>query len=118
MAVVTNKNSSLLGRGMEQDRCTVCDGPLRYPFLVWAGHVKLVICSQCGPNIKNGLAADLIHLTAIVDLQRLGYDQQTLVRKDTAELEAEAVAAENPGAKHMKQCGKKPHSGNERALGG
>lgn len=73
----------------EHSRCCTCGGELVLPFLLYcAGGDGLFLCGQCAHHVRNGLTADLVQLSAIVELQQL-YPNKTLVRRDTATLEEE-----------------------------
>jgi hypothetical protein len=73
-------------------QCSLCDSPLRYPFLHWD---SIEICGQCCRQIKNGFIADLIQIVATMDIVSLGgrdysgyYSNVRLVRKSRRDLEA------------------------------
>jgi len=71
------------------DPCTVCGGKLWPPFLIWRCKADILICGDCAENIKSGLVADLVHITAVREFQRhqpgMG---TTLVRTSVKTLEA------------------------------
>ena len=71
------------------DPCTCCGEKLWPPFMVWRGKTDIFICGECAENIKDGFMADLIHITAVRQLQRsrpgAGF---TLVRTSVQTLEA------------------------------
>lgn len=85
MSVYTNKTDY---RETRANECIICDGPLRAPFFEW--NAKFVMCGKCVHKIKNGLIADLIHLAAIIDLQKL-YPNQTFIRKNTTQYEKSEI---------------------------
>jgi hypothetical protein len=82
VSVVIDKEGdfhSSLGR----KKCNCCGHAIyRFPFLEWSGHGpdNLILCSECCQAIKKGITADLIHITAIADVNDLGYHQYTLQR--------------------------------------
>ena len=93
MSVVTTKSD--VSFCSPDDRCNICDSKLWPPFLKWRAHTNILICGSCCQNIRPGLTADLIQLSAIVEMNRLGhgyYRDQTLVRKDKKKAEAETLA--------------------------
>jgi hypothetical protein len=92
MTVITNKpgdKNNALGNG----KCSICAHTLFcYPFLAWRGrlpagateHLDLAgdtfICGKCCKSNKRGLVADLIQVTAIMELADVGYWDRTLTR--------------------------------------
>jgi hypothetical protein len=74
--------------------CTVCGDRLYVPFVHWRGATDIFICSECAPGLRNGLTADLIHITAIKELQRL-YHAYTLVREHTSTVDKKQEALAN-----------------------
>jgi hypothetical protein len=57
---------------MHQDKpCSCCGEKVYPPFMVWSGETDILICGWCAENIKDGFVADLIHLKAVRELQRV-----------------------------------------------
>ncbi len=52
------------------EKCTRCGDRLFPPYLAWTGKSDFFLCGPCGERIKDGLIADLIQLSACVQLQR------------------------------------------------
>jgi hypothetical protein len=79
-----------------EKRCFHCGGRLYAPFLHYAAKAHLCICLKCCRELKRGLTADLIHLSAIAELRDIGCGGETLTRKLRCNLEqrAEKQAAE------------------------
>ena len=78
MSVVTSRHDLVYPAG---PTCTFCgDKQYHPPFIQWMGDRELVICGKCCSGL-DGLVADIIQLTAIMELQRL-YPRATLIRKD------------------------------------
>jgi hypothetical protein len=72
------------------EKCTHCGDGLFPPYLAWTGKSDFFLCGPCGEQIKDGLIADLVHLAAVVQLQRhLPGTDMTLVRQSVRKLEAE-----------------------------
>ena len=71
------------------EKCTHCGDGLFPPYLAWTGKSDFFLCGPCGERIKDGLIADLIQLSAVVQLQRHqpGTDM-TLTRQSVRNLEA------------------------------
>lgn len=78
-------------------RCTMCDENLQPPFLHWD---SLFLCSKCCLKLRRdtagldnvfepGLAADLVHVAAIMELHALGYNHETLQRRFVTAVERE-----------------------------
>jgi len=69
-------------------RCCGCgDAILCYPFLSWvvgSRQSEIYFCGECCQQIKRGFTADLIQVTAIMELQALGSDT-VLIRRTTKE---------------------------------
>ena len=80
MAVILSMEG-LLDCYQPGDRCRLCDGELVPPFLVWCGHSAIFFCGPCCHQIERGLSSDLVHVAAIVELQKLGYPTTTLDRR-------------------------------------
>ena len=61
--------------------------------MVWEGHVDILICGRCAESVRDGFSADLIHLKAIRELQRVqpGFGV-TLARARVQDLEAREKA--------------------------
>src|SRR5262245_13141943 len=73
--------------------CAACGRkPLHFPFLWWRGETDICICGKCCVWIKGGFMADLIHVAAIVEMQKAnpGYAHDTLQRRSPHALKAEA----------------------------
>jgi hypothetical protein len=70
--------------------CTICGGHLQYPYLEWhrsnqGEHIR--ICGKCCQKIKKGFTADLIQITASMELRELYTNSRPVfVRKSTNEL--------------------------------
>jgi hypothetical protein len=71
--------------------CGVSVGfPFDYPFVHWRGERDLFICGDCCRRIKNGLMADMVQVSAIMDFRGLGVMRDyTLVRKHKQTYEKE-----------------------------
>jgi hypothetical protein len=71
MAIVNSKYDAYNCEGS----CALCNRPLRYPFLYWMGFVKnsgdVKLCSCCCQKIKKGFIADLIQITATMEIHEL-----------------------------------------------
>jgi hypothetical protein len=69
--------------------CTCCGEKLWPPYMVWRGTTDIFICGGCAESVKDGFMADLIHLSAVKQFERLqpsaGF---TLVRTSVKTLEA------------------------------
>jgi hypothetical protein len=116
MSVIISKHEPGGEAGMVGDKCacSVCGRkPLHYPFLWWMGETDIYICSTCCTNIKAGLMADLIHITAIVAMQEVNpaYAQYTLRRmsledvkrdKERVDRELDAIDREMGLGKHKR----------------
>jgi hypothetical protein len=75
--------------------CSCCGQSVYPPFMVWEGAYDILICGQCAAGIKNGFMADLIHLQAVVDIQKFQPDfGVTLARARVRDLEVEDEAKE------------------------
>ena len=87
MSVVTDTSSDFYNcKGKE---CSNCEEVLSgYPFLEWASG-RILLCAACCKGLKQGFAADLIHIAAIRELHEVGYCWMTLIRKPQKTLEAE-----------------------------
>lgn len=73
----------------DESRCCTCGDELIPPFVMYCcGGDGLFLCGRCVHHIRDGLTADLLQLSAIVELQQL-YPKQTLVRRDSAKLAEE-----------------------------
>jgi hypothetical protein len=73
----------------ENSCCSKCGNKLMPPFLMYCGGGDgLFLCGPCAYNIRKGLTADLIQLSAIVELREI-YPGRTLVRRDSEQIEAE-----------------------------
>jgi hypothetical protein len=75
-----------------ETKCVACGGPLHFPFLCWrdeGGGTDICICGRCCQRIKRGFIADLIHVTAAMDIRDLGYNDARLVSTTHSQLEAE-----------------------------
>lgn len=59
--------------------CDVCGHHSRY-HIEWIGEHTICICSKCASRMKKGFTADLIHISAIEELER-EYPQFTLIRE-------------------------------------
>ena len=81
MTVILSMEGLLLDGYQPGDRCRLCDGELAPPFLSWCGHSAIFFCGPCCRQIKRGLSSDLVHVAAIVELQKLGYPTTTLDRR-------------------------------------
>jgi hypothetical protein len=68
-------------------RCGVCGEGLWPPFALWHAETELYFCSRCCANLRTSLMADLIQVTAIRELQQLGYGSHTVERKRIKEVE-------------------------------
>jgi hypothetical protein len=69
----------------------------------WHGHVYMFFCGPCCSRIKAGVTADLIHCTAVMDIQK-AYDGDTvLVRRGIKLLELEAKIASQQIEESMKR---------------
>ena len=83
MGVVTDKNHTMDGLGRED--CTFCgDRIASYPHVYWMGGAETVyICNSCCEDLKQPLMADLIQVSAIMELKTLSpvYTRQTFVRR-------------------------------------
>jgi len=88
MAVILSMEG-LLDCYQPGDRCRLCDGELAPPFLAWCGQSAIVFCGPCCRQIKRGLSSDLVHVAAIVELQKLGYPTTTLDRRSVEEVDYE-----------------------------
>jgi hypothetical protein len=88
MSAVISKYDDHFG-GMNK-QCLVCRSKIyRYPFLHWD---EILICGECCRSIKRGFIADLIHVTAIIDLKKIaGYSDETFVRKTTKRIDEEGA---------------------------
>jgi hypothetical protein len=80
MAVILSMEGLLDGY-QPGDRRRLCDGELVPPFLAWGGHSAIFFCRPCCHQIKRGLSSDLVHVAAVVELQKLGYPTTPLVRR-------------------------------------
>jgi hypothetical protein len=89
MTVVINYADEFYGDQVDEP-CTLCKGPLRYPFIEW-GDGKLFFCTRCCREMKNGFTADLVQAVAIDELQR-SCPNFTLVREAIREDPAETAA--------------------------
>jgi hypothetical protein len=71
MAVINSKYH----RRNNAERCQLCGGWLQYPFLCWQGNTvkdgDINLCNRCCRKIKRGFTADLIHITATMDIHDL-----------------------------------------------
>jgi hypothetical protein len=75
-------------------KCTVCSRQLSYPFICWdelGG--ALYICGPCCRRTKRGLMADIVHLSAIVELRAIdtSYHGHTLERTTLTALKDQAL---------------------------
>jgi hypothetical protein len=71
------------------DPCTCCGEKLWPPFMVWRGKIDILICSDCAEHIRDGFMADLVHLTAAKQFQKLQPRAAfTLLRTSVQSLEA------------------------------
>jgi hypothetical protein len=83
MSVILSKEHDHEGVGFGQRHaqpCFHCEGPCFYPFVHWRGYCDIVICSRCCSQIKSGLMADMLQVSANLDLLNLGYRDAILVR--------------------------------------
>ena len=75
------------------NKCAVCSGHLHFPCFWWRaevdGAVDIFICGRCCRKIKRGFIADLIQISASMDICDLGYNDARLVCKSSQALEAE-----------------------------
>ena len=66
--------------------CTCCGEKLWPPFMVWRCETDILICSDCAEHIRDGFMADLVHLSAVKQFQKLqagnGHDLGSDRRKD------------------------------------
>jgi hypothetical protein len=77
-----------------ETNCSLCGGLLRYPFLCWTGYTKagghINLCGPCCRKIKNGFIADLIQITATLEIRELYPNAGTrLVRTTEGQLDRE-----------------------------
>lgn len=63
--------------------CSVCEKPLRYPFVIWE---QILICAPCCGRIWRGLDADMLQAAAVAELQEL-YPGSTLERRSVRQKE-------------------------------
>ena len=62
--------------------CSFCEEPItQVPFIVWWSTKDCYLCLDCCRSLKRGLAADLIQIEAIRELNELGYRGWTLHRE-------------------------------------
>jgi hypothetical protein len=84
MIVITSRDKEIAGDKV----CQLCHSVPKPPSLYWDGPAgELHICERCCNNIRQGLVADLIHITAISELNKAGYCFQTFDRTTPAEIE-------------------------------
>lgn len=102
MSVIISEATDWWTTSYPDSKCCVCQGRLGFPRLDWKGS-SLKICGRCCVKIKRGFIADLIHVAAIVELNDAGYPGQTLVRKSTREVEAEAERDERAEAAALRE---------------
>jgi hypothetical protein len=58
--------------------CSACGKSVKYPFVCWE---RIIVCGACCGQIRRGLAADLLQVAAVAELQTL-YPRATLVRAE------------------------------------
>jgi hypothetical protein len=64
-----------------EEKCSLCDKDLTLPYMDRRGEEKWIfLCMSCCSEIKQGFIADLIHITAIHELQKV-YPRHTLRRE-------------------------------------
>jgi hypothetical protein len=63
--ILSDEDFSAAGK---DDKCSVCGEHLYPPYVFWWGESDLYFCGKCCCNLRTGLVADLIHVTAIEDL--------------------------------------------------
>jgi hypothetical protein len=55
-----------------EEKCSLCDNELTLPYMDWQGKKKwMFLCVSCCSDLKEGFIADLIHITAIRELQKI-----------------------------------------------
>jgi hypothetical protein len=90
MTVIHNRNEDE-NHGQSGDpktrKCALCGEKPYCPFLWWLGGKRdLCICNTCCRALKDGFAADLIEINAIMELHEIYGGAYTLVRKPTNNL--------------------------------
>jgi hypothetical protein len=90
MSVIVSKHDSQHPR--PDTKCTLCDGPLHPPFILWTDRRTLFFCRRCSVDMQKGFRADLAQLHAIDQLQEIfpSYPHFTLLRRTQATADAEA----------------------------
>jgi hypothetical protein len=85
MAIVNSRYDCYRNDGS----CSLCGGGLRYPFLCWRWFEKkggdIKICNRCCRKIKQGFIADLIQITAAMDISELYPNAGTRLVRTTEE---------------------------------
>ena len=91
MSVITSCKDAYFPKG---EKCTFCgDRQYHPPMVFWTGgDSEVIICGECCRGLAKGLVADMVHVVAILDLKRLGYHGQTLVRESQQKVDDEAQA--------------------------
>lgn len=89
MSAITGKHDDHCGTLRHPERkCAECNKEIyRYPFLEWN---SVRFCGDCCHKIKKGFTADLIHVAAIVELQKQ-CPGETLIAKHADSYEAEQL---------------------------
>lgn len=87
MTVITSEQDKSTLK-VTEDHCTICRAELHPPFLEWVCKSSLYFCGACCRQIKDGMMADLIQVSAITELQAVGvkhgpFNNSTLIRQDT-----------------------------------
>jgi hypothetical protein len=73
--------------------CSVCGNGVQPPFMAWEAETDILICGPCASRVKDGFAADLIHLAAIMELKKVQPEfGVTLARARVQDLEAKEKA--------------------------
>jgi hypothetical protein len=80
--VILHINDPMYARLTRDHKCVVCQGTLQPPFLEWNESSGFCICRECCRTIKKGFMADLIQVSAIMELRDLGYLGSTFERVD------------------------------------
>jgi hypothetical protein len=74
-------------------KCTICGELLYYPFICWDEEDALYICGPCCRKYKRGLMADLVQLSAIVELRSIdiAYQGHVLERTSLTDIKDRAL---------------------------
>jgi hypothetical protein len=85
MSVISNEDTEYAAPYVDRNhRCSICDGPLSYPFVAWKtadGFSAVQICGGCCGDIKDELTADLNLTVSLIELREREAEARSFKRK-------------------------------------